>query len=74
MAGNHHAADVSPEVVQEHQQGWAGFTRLMTVGIVVVLIILFCFMLQFLTGWGFAMFLMILGFVVVGLLMLIGKL
>lgn len=74
MAGHNHAVDVSPEVVQEHHQGWTGFTRLMTIGTICVLILLFCFMLQFLTGWGFAMFLMILGFVLVGLLMLIGKL
>lgn len=68
------AGPVSPEVVKGYQAGWEGFTRLVSVGVAVVLVILLAMLLHFATGWGFAMFFMVLGFLGVGFLMLIGKL
>jgi hypothetical protein len=73
MAGNHTPVVVSEEVVREHAHGWAEFTRFMTIGIVAVVLLLLAFALQFATGWGFAMFLLFVSYVVLTLMVLVRK-
>lgn len=72
MAGDFKPAAVSEDLLREHSEGWAGFTRFMLIGAIAVGIVLFAFLLQFGTGWGFAMFAMVLGFIVLGITALIG--
>lgn len=72
MAGNDKPATVSEELVREHSEGWAGFTRFLLIGTIAVAIVMFAFLLQFGTGWGFAMLAMVLGFIVLGVTVLLG--
>jgi len=74
MAGDFKPATVSEQVVKEHAEGWLGFTRFMTISIIAVLIVLVTFVLQFGTGWGFAVLAMVLSYVVLGIAVALGKL
>lgn len=72
MAGDNKPAAVSEELVREHGEGWAGFTRFLLIATIAVVIVLLAFLLQFGTGWAFAMLAMVLGFIALGIAALIG--
>jgi len=64
---------VSDKIVREHTEGWAGFTRFLTIGTICVLLVLLMFLAQFAVGWGYAIFFMIIGFIVTGFMAAFGK-
>lgn len=73
MAG-HDNTVVSDKLVKEHADGWAGFTRMLTIGVIAVLLVLLMFVAQFAIGWGYAVFFMVLGFIVLTGAVVLGKL
>ncbi|ACI98956.1 hypothetical protein [Rhodospirillum centenum] len=74
MAANSGPAAVSEDLVREHAAGWTRFTRLLTIAVVCVAVVMLMFVLQFATGWGFAVFVMLAGFATVGILVARGRL
>ncbi|WP_114391848.1 hypothetical protein [Oleisolibacter albus] len=73
MAGTHTAPVVSEKIVREHAEGWQSFTRFTTVAIIFVTLILLMFLLHFFVGWGYALFLMVLGFIATIVSAVLGK-
>ncbi|MEE3623773.1 hypothetical protein UCD39_07180 [Nitrospirillum sp. BR 11752] len=74
MAGAHSGAvAVSDTVVKEHADGWHAFTRFVKAGIIAVVLLMLMFLAQFALGWGFSMFLMIVGDIILVLALLLGK-
>ncbi|MDZ5649694.1 hypothetical protein [Nitrospirillum sp. BR 11828] len=74
MAGAHSGAvAVSDAVVKEHADGWHAFTRFVKAGIISVVLLLLMFLAHFALGWGFSMFLMIVGDIILVLALLLGK-
>jgi hypothetical protein len=64
---------VAPEIVQEHAEGWHNFTRFMTAGIIGVILVLLMFLLHFFIGWGYALFVMVVGFIATLIAVWLGK-
>lgn len=73
MAGHDNTA-ASDKLVREHAEGWVGFTRFLVISTICVLLVLLMFLLQFFVGWGYAAFFMVLGFIVVAIAAMLGKL
>lgn len=73
MAGNHGPVVVSDKLVKEHAEGWHAFTRFTTIGIIAVILFLLMMLLHFFIGWGYAMLFMVLGYVVLTIAALLGK-
>ena len=72
MAG-HDNTVVSDKIVREHAEGWASFTKFLTVGAIFVVLVLLMFLLQFFIGWGYAAIFMVLGMIVTVLAAMLGK-
>jgi hypothetical protein len=73
MAGHHGPVVVSEKLVREHHEGWTAFTRFTTVSLIFVCLILLMFLLHFLVGWGYALFFMVIGFIVTLIAAAFGK-
>jgi hypothetical protein len=72
MAGSS-ANPVAPEVVNEHREGWHQFTRFMLAGILSVAMVLIMFALHYAVGWGYALIVMVLGFIAIAIAVVSGK-
>ncbi|MDE1146079.1 MAG: hypothetical protein PW843_05565 [Azospirillaceae bacterium] len=73
MAGAQGAVAVSDAVVKEHAEGWNQFTRFVKANIIAVVLLLLMFLAHFALGWGFSMFLMIVGDIILAIAVILGK-